>query len=298
MSLGRSGGVLPVDKPQGPSSRAVVNRAVSRLGLRRVGHAGTLDPLAEGLLLLAWGRATGLIPYLQEYPKTYVAAVRFGLETDTQDRTGQVVAERDASGLDRDAILAGMEPFRGTILQVPPMYSALKHEGRRLYRMARRGERVEVPPRECRVDRFHLLEWTPPVARFEVVCSKGTYVRTLAHDLGRSLETGACLEALERTAVGPYRRTDAVPADELDRMSAEEVVARSVDPGLALPDWPDLRLGPEEARAVGNGAWKGDPARTVPGRRYRILDEEGRLVALARGGNPPTLLRVFAETGA
>lgn len=298
MTASRSGGVLAVDKPSGPSSRAVVNRAVARLGLRRVGHAGTLDPLAEGLLILAWGRATGLIPYLQEYPKTYVADVRFGRETDSQDRTGRVVAECDASHLDRAAVEAGLDAFRGAIRQTPPMFSALKHGGRRLYRMARRGETVAVAPRECRVDRFALLDWTPPVARFEIVCSKGTYVRTLAHDLGRALGTGACLEALARTAIGPYRREDAVPADALDTLSAADLAARSVDPGRALPDWPGLRVGPDEARAVGNGAWTGEVTRTEPGRRYRVLDESGRLLALVRGGDPPELLRVFAESGA
>jgi len=262
-----------------------------------VGHAGTLDPFAEGLLVLAWGRATGLLPYIQEYPKTYEAVVRFGRETDTQDRTGTIVAEADASGLARADVLAGLEAFRGDIRQTPPMYSALKQGGRRLYRLARRGESVAREPRACRVDRFELLDWTPPVARFEIVCSRGTYVRTLAHDLGKSLGPGACVETLARTAIGPYTRASAFPADRLDTLSPDELTAYALDPGRALPDWPGLRVDGEEARAVGNGAWTDPAARTEPGLRYRVLDPDGRLLALARGGNPPELLRVFAESG-
>ncbi len=290
-------GLLAVDKPAGPTSRDVVDLVCRALGTRRVGHAGTLDPFARGVVLVAWGKATGLVPYLQEYPKSYLARVRFGVETDTQDRTGAVLAERDPGPLTEASVAAALEPFRGVILQVPPMYSALKQDGERLYRRARRGETVAREPRERRVDRLDLVAWDPPRAELQVVCSAGTYVRTLAHDLGRSLGPGAHLEALTRTAVGPYRLEDALPAARIPELGREVILARSVDPARALPDWPRVVLPPEEAREVRHGSWRDPRGVAAAPTPLRILDEEGRLLAVARGGRPPRLLRVLAPAG-
>jgi tRNA pseudouridine55 synthase len=161
--------------------------------------------------------------------------------------------------------------------------------------MARRGEEVERARRACTVERFELLDWDPPFGEFEVICSKGTYVRTLAHDLGSELGTGASLEDLTRTAVGPYTVDDALAADEISRLSRAEPLGRAHDPALALPDWPAITVSGEEARAVAHGSWR-DPSRRAPGEgSYRVLDEGGRLLALARGGQEVRLLRVFAE---
>ena len=291
-------GVLPVEKPVGPSSRKVVDQLVRVLGTRRVGHAGSLDPFAHGLLLIVWGKATGLVPYLQEYPKTYEALVRFGRATDTQDRTGTVLEERDVSTLTEDAVTTLLPRFRGRIAQIPPMYSALKHEGKRLYTIARSGVDVERSAREQIIDRFELLEWDPPLARFEVICSRGTYVRTLAHDLGAAAGVGACLDDLVRTRIGPYDLDEAVPARSMPDLDEDGIRRYSRDPAGALPDWPAITVPAEEARSVAHGSWQDPARRAAAARSYRVVDEEGKLLALARGGAEVKLLRVFAEAGA
>jgi tRNA pseudouridine55 synthase len=288
-------GMLILDKPAGPTSRRLVDDVVRVLGTRRVGHAGTLDPFARGVLLVAWGKATAFVPYLQDYEKSYEAVVRFGRVTDTQDRLGETIEEHDASGLTAEAVEAALPGFRGEILQVPPMYSALKQNGRRLYELARRGETVDREPRRRRVSRLELAAWTPPVARLVVTCSSGTYVRTLAHDLGAALGPGASLDELTRTAVGPHRLEGAVAGDGVASLSREELLARAVPPAGVLPDWPAVVLPADETVAAASGSWR-DPRDRIPGAgRYRLLDETGRLLALARGGEEPRLLRVFAE---
>jgi tRNA pseudouridine55 synthase len=298
MPVGAGSGVLSVNKPAGPSSRRIVDQLIRVLGTRRVGHAGSLDPFARGLLLIVWGRATGLVPYLLEYPKHYLARVRFGQVTDTQDRTGAVLEERDASSLTTDAVREMLPRFRGRVAQIPPMYSALKHEGRRLYAIARDGEQVVRAAREQVVDRFELVEWDPPFAGFEVICSRGTYVRTLAHDLGEAVGVGAHVDDLVRTAIGPYALDDAVSATDIPSMDEDGVRRYARDPVEALPDWPAITVPAEEARSVTHGAWRDPERRAVETRGYRVVDEKGALLALARGGPEVKLLRVFAETEA
>lgn len=292
-------GVLCLHKPSGPTSRDMVNRVMRILGTRRVGHAGTLDPFAEGLLLVAWGKDTGLVPYLQDHLKTYEARVRFGVSTDTQDRTGTVLETRSAAHLTPETIRGSLGSFRGIIRQTPPMYSALKQEGERLYRLAREGKEVARAPRECRVDAFDLLEWDAPVGVFRITCSRGTYVRTLAHDLGRALETGASLDRLLRTRVGPHDLEHAVDVRHLNDLDRDGLLALALRPAEALPDWPTCTVNGEEAEAVGRGSWRDPRGRLTDAGSYRILDEAGNLLALARGGSgtPVKLLRVLAEGG-
>ncbi len=273
----------------------MVDDVVRVLGTRRVGHAGTLDPFASGVLLVLWGRATAFVPHLQDYEKSYEATVRFGRVTDTQDRLGETLEERDPSGLTADAIEAALPGFRGEILQVPPMFSALKQNGRRLYDLARQGETVNREPRRRRVSRLELLSWTPPVARLAVACSSGTYVRTLAHDLGAALGPGASLDELTRTAVGPHGLDAAVAGEEVRSLSRDELLARALAPADVLPDWPAVVLPAEEAVAAASGSWRDPRNRLTEECRYRLVDETGRLLALARGGEEPRLLRVFAE---
>ncbi|NLC56863.1 MAG: tRNA pseudouridine(55) synthase TruB [Armatimonadetes bacterium] len=211
-------GVLNIRKPVGPTSHDVVARVRRLLRTRRIGHAGTLDPAAEGVLVLFLGTATRLIEYTADADKEYVADCLFGIATTTLDATGEVTATADASALHRAALEAVLPRFTGPILQVPPMYSAVHHEGKRLYELARRGEEVERAPREVVIHALELLAFTPGAtarARLRVVCSKGTYIRTLAADIGAALELPAHLAALTRTRVGPFRIEDAVTLEAL-----------------------------------------------------------------------------------
>jgi tRNA pseudouridine55 synthase len=285
-------GAILVDKPAGMTSRRVVDRVGGLLGTRGAGHAGTLDPFAQGVLLVAWGRATRLIPFLHDYAKSYEALVRFGRITDTQDLTGRVLEERDPSSLTLDRIEAALDAFRGVILQTPPMHSAVKVKGRRLYKAARAGETVARAPRERTVHRLDVLGWEPPCLRLEVVCSTGTYVRTLAHDLGAALGPGASLDELVRSAIGPHRLLSASRLDALE--DREDVLARALRPDEVLPDWPAVRLESESARRVAHGGVEDLTGRTPEAVGYRVLDAEGRLLAVAMGGDAPRLLRVFA----
>ncbi len=211
--LGRIPGVWLVDKPSGPSSNLAVVRARKRLGLKRIGHAGTLDPLASGLLLLLAGNATRLFDHMQEFTKTYTAGFRLGVRTDSQDITGEALPDFSPTcppPLDRDDVLAALDAFRGTIKQVPPMHSALKKDGQPLYKLARKGIVVPREAREVTVHSLKLGEFdgTEGVVRMEV--SKGFYVRTLIDDLGVSLGTGAVMTALRREAIGPFRLDESV----------------------------------------------------------------------------------------
>ncbi|HEU5432398.1 MAG TPA: tRNA pseudouridine(55) synthase TruB, partial [Thermomicrobiales bacterium] len=197
-------GFLVIDKPAGWTSFDVVARARRLLGEKRIGHAGTLDPAATGVLPLAVGAARKTLEFLAEASKTYDAEITFGVETDTWDRDGAVVAMADAGELTRDQIAGALEPFRGSFAQTPPMHSAIKIGGRKLYQLARKGEEIERPARSVTIHALDLLGWESPVARLRVDCSKGTYIRSLAHDLGAALGMGAHLSALRRTRTGPF----------------------------------------------------------------------------------------------
>jgi tRNA pseudouridine55 synthase len=205
-----------VDKPTGPTSHDVVARLRRAGRERRIGHAGTLDPLASGVLVVAAGKATRLIEYLVDADKAYAAAVTFGVETDTYDAEGRVLAQRPPDGLTGAQIEAALIRYRGEIEQRPPAFSAVSVGGQRLYALARRGEAVEAPLRRVTVHRLDLTDWRPPVARLEIVCSKGTYVRSLAHDLGRDTGYGAHLSALVRRRSGDFRLEAAVPLADLE----------------------------------------------------------------------------------
>jgi tRNA pseudouridine55 synthase len=246
-------GVLVIDKPSGMTSHDVVDEVRRRLGTRRVGHGGTLDPDATGVLVVGVGRATRLLSYAQQAPKRYRAVATFGAATTTQDASGEVVARRPTEGLDAARVASALPHFVGTIEQLPPMVSAVKVGGRRLYERARRGEEVERRPRRVTVYALELVRFEPgvePQATLDVRCSAGTYVRTLVHDLGEALGTGAHLRALRRIAAGGFGEDDALalgevgehalrpPVDVLGAMARVEVdavAAREVRHGRALP---------------------------------------------------------------
>lgn len=209
-------GILNLDKQAGWTSHDVVAQVRRITEQRRVGHAGALDPMATGVLLVCIGRATRLAEYLMQSTKVYQARVRLGVSTDTYDAEGRVIAKSDEIPTDRTAVERALGQFVGVIEQVPPLYSAIKREGRPLYERARRGETTNVAARLVHVHEIQLREWTPPELEFIVTCGKGTYIRSLAYDLGQALGCGAHLVALRRRAVGSFRADDAVTMSELE----------------------------------------------------------------------------------
>jgi tRNA pseudouridine55 synthase len=226
-------GLLPVDKPVGPTSHDVVARARRALGERRVGHAGTLDPFASGLLLVCVGTTTRLVEYLHDLDKVYEAEALLGTITDTDDLEGQVLAESDRwREVTPDAVLAALRSQLGTRLQQPPVFSARKVGGEAAYLKARRGEAVELAATPVTIHEVELLEVDLPRVRFRVRCGTGTYIRAMARDLGEALGCGAHLTALRRTAIGPFRVEEALPAAALEP-AAKEPAAQ--EPGAQEP---------------------------------------------------------------
>jgi tRNA pseudouridine55 synthase len=204
------GAALLVDKPKGRTSFDVVEVVRAGTGIKKVGHAGTLDPMATGLLILLVARpATRLQAAFMHLPKAYEGTMRLGETTPSLDAETEVVERTDPSHVTLDDLSALRETFTGSLRQVPPMYSAVKVDGERLYKKARRGETVDRPPREVYVESLEFVDWQPPDLQFRLTCSKGTYVRSLARDLGEELGVGAHLRALRRTAIGPHRVDDA-----------------------------------------------------------------------------------------
>jgi tRNA pseudouridine55 synthase len=241
--VSRPDGLLLVDKPQGITSHDAVALVRRALGTRKVGHAGTLDPMATGLLLIGVGRATRLLRFLGDLPKVYEGAARLGIETTTLDADGEVVREAEVAATEAE-VRAAMGGLVGESLQTPPAYSAVKVGGTKLYEAARRGERLEAAPRPIHVAAFDLLGFDGRDAGFRVVCGGGTYVRVLAADVGVALGCGAHLVALRRVAIGPFDVADAVPPD---RPGDPLAIERTVD------HLPRVEVEREEARAAANG---------------------------------------------
>jgi tRNA pseudouridine55 synthase len=266
-------GLLLVDKPRGVTSHDVVDVVRRGLGTRKVGHAGTLDPMATGLLLIGLGRATRLLRFLGALPKTYQGALRLGVETTTLDTDGDVVRETAVDVSETD-VAAAMRALAGESLQRPPAYSAVKVGGRKLYEAAREGEHLEAEPRGIRVDAFDLLSFDAPDATFRVTCSGGTYVRVLVADVGSALSCGAHLTALRRTAIGPYAVDDAVAPDDAGDPLPIEAAVRHL---------PRLDLDPEEAIAASHGRPLGPAGLSGP---YGVFDPGGRLVGVYEDDGP------------
>lgn len=275
-------GILVVDKPKGRSSHDVVQAIRRASGERRVGHAGTLDPLATGVLVLCIGSATRVVDDIQALPKIYGAELRLGQETETQDAEGPVTSERDWAGVTREQVEAALAAFRGDILQVPPMHSALHHEGKRLYELAREGKEVERAPRALRVDRLELVAFAPPFLRLEMQVSKGFYVRSLAFDLGRALGCGAHLSGLVRLAVGQFRLEDAEPLPRAVEAFVEGWWPTILHPlDAALEQLPALIVDADGERELrfGRQVPAGAEGRGQPG-MVRAYGPEGRFIGL------------------
>jgi len=246
-------GLLPVDKPSGMTSHDVVERARRRLHMRAVGHLGTLDPGASGLLVLVLGTATRCALVWQGGRKTYAGTARFGVVTDTQDTDGRVLARSEARPTEAQ-VRATADAMLGEQDQIPPMVSAIKHEGERLHALARRGITVERAPRRVRVDAWRWLAFTADEATFEVDCSGGTYVRTLVHDLGARLGCGATLAALRRTRSEPFTLLQSCRLEALDTADPATLLAQQGVPlDSALEVLPALRLEAAAATAIGQG---------------------------------------------
>ncbi len=276
------GGLLPFYKPAGPSSAALVGRVKRITRARRIGHTGTLDPAAEGLLVLAFERATSLIPYLPTQ-KTYRAVIRLGVTTDTLDAQGATVSEKTVPSLSEDRLQDVLGDFRGPQLQTPPMVSALHHQGQRLYRLARQGLSVERPPRQVMIHALRLLRYQAPDLEIEVGCSGGTYIRALAADLGQAIGCGAHLKRLLRTACNGFTLEQALVWEDFEREhGAGTWQERLTGPADALRHLPELLvLGPEQA-AVRNGRAL-DLAGRNPGPGWvKIMDAKGQVLAIAK----------------
>ncbi|RKH29903.1 tRNA pseudouridine(55) synthase TruB [Corallococcus praedator] len=284
-------GVLVIDKPLGPTSFDVVRQVRSLLKVKKAGHTGTLDPMATGVLPVCLGEATKVAGYITEGDKAYDAVVRLGVETDTQDAQGKATSQSPVPPLTAAVLEAVLAPFRGTFEQVPPMYSAVKIAGKRLYELARAGEEVERASRTVTVHELVLRDFSADRLTLSVRCSKGFYVRTLAYDIGRALGCGAHLEALRRTASGPFTLARALPLGDLASLSRETVAGRLVSLGDALTELPLVRVGAEDAKRVSHGV----PVEVspLPG-KVRVLGPDGELLAMAEVvGGRLRYLRVF-----
>lgn len=290
-------GLWLVRKSAGLSSRQSLDRVARALGRRDMGHAGTLDPFATGLLLLLAGRATRLVPWIQLWDKEYLGTIRLGVATDTLDSTGNVTAEAALPELSRGALEAAAAGLVGEIRQAPPMYSAAHAGGERLYELARRGVEVEREERERRVGAFDIVAVDGADISVRVTCSSGTYVRVLAEAYGAALGLPAHLATLERTRIGPFLDRDALADDAFDALDAGALRARRLDLADILPDWPALELTADEATIVRHGRLPlpGCGERVPVGTGWRLLDPAGRLAALVEhaADEPPRLLRVF-----
>jgi tRNA pseudouridine55 synthase len=293
-------GVLLIDKPEGPSSARVVHKVKTLLGAKKVGHLGTLDPFASGLLLLGVNQGTKIADIFLSAPKSYRAVMVLGVETDSQDGTGKVLQTRAVPVIGAAELKALERQFTGEIKQVPPMFSALKRDGVRLYQLARQGKEIPREPRAVKIERLRLKKTGDAEIEFEVTCSRGTYVRTLAADMGNFLGCGAHLKALRRTACGPLQVGQAITLDELEQIrSAEKIPLLALSSALAhLPaiKWDSrllqrLRMGQQEVLQQ-----IGYPAEDE--NLLRILDARGALTALALwsreiSGGRWRLLRTF-----
>jgi len=289
-------GVLVVDKGPGTTSFDVVAIVRRRLGVRRIGHAGTLDPDATGVLPILVGEATKLTPYLVDQDKEYLAIVRFGLTTDTHDVSGRVLSETRVDDLDPTRLADACRAFVGHIKQVPPMYSAVHHQGRRLYELARAGIEVERAPREVTIRSIAIEKIDTPRATLRVVCGKGTYVRVLAADLGAALGYGGAVESLVRCRVGPFDLREAVAWADLME-GGRELWSRVLPVEAALAGWPVVRLdGPGAASFAHGQASDVIPAAAASEGLVRVHDITGPMIGvgeLTAGGSKVRPVRIL-----
>ena len=283
-------GIVIVDKPQNWTSQDVTARLRRVFGTRRIGHGGTLDPMATGVLPVFVGRATRGVEFFEHAEKTYETVLRLGLTTDTEDITGTVLSEAPVS-VTRKQVETVLEGFRGEILQVPPMYSALKVNGQKLCDLARKGKTVERQPRSVTIHELTLLEQGENTLRLRVRCSKGTYIRTLCKDIGEALGCGGCMQSLRRTSAGEYTIEEAVPLQELLDTAEPEKYLRSVD--TMFRNYPAVTLTANQERRCRNGNVF---SLTVADGTYRAYGQSGEflMLAMVENGIMSTIKSFFA----
>jgi tRNA pseudouridine55 synthase len=274
-------GILNLDKPAGITSRRVVDRVAKLVRPEKAGHAGTLDPLATGVLVVCVGKATRLIELVQDQSKSYHATFRLGCQSDTDDVTGTITEVAVSSEIRRSAVEGCLPEFLGQIEQVPPSFSAVHVEGRRAYERARAGQSVELAPRTVEVLRLEITRFEYPELELAIDCGSGTYVRSLGRDLGRKLGCGAVMSGLVRTRVGPYRIEEAIP---LDQLTLETLDARLLDATTATVRLPK-RVANADERALlrgGRAIPVGDLSRSANDDSVVVVDPAGALLSLAR----------------
>ncbi len=290
-------GFLNVYKPVGPGSQSLLGAIRRVAGTRRVGHGGTLDPFASGVLPVAIGRSTRLIERLHSHPKSYVAQLRLGLATSTCDVEGEVTEERPVPALTLSEIESALAGFVGEIEQVPPAYSAARVSGRRAYELARSGGDVALRPRRVHIHDLRLVEWSGGRLVFEVTCSSGTYVRSLGADIARSLGTVGYLARLTRTRVGPFDLAGTWTLDEVRRAGSPESLARLlVPPDVLLYDLPALPLSPDESSRLLSGGFTPREGASPPrGRLLRAYTPDGELLGLVESTEPGLEMRLLLK---
>lgn len=273
-------GILNINKPAGVTSRDVVDVVCPLVEPARAGHAGTLDPLATGVLVVCVGKATRLIERVQQQPKVYRGRFRFGFRSDTDDIDGNVVKVSGAPRVSLEQIERLLPRFIGDIQQVPPQYSAVKVQGQRAYKRARRGEAVELAPRTVHVERIALRAFEGRELELEIECGSGTYIRSIGRDLGEALGCGAVMTSLERTAIGRFRVKDAIAADQLTRDS----LSRHLLPPLAaVAELPRHPISPQESQVIGTGRslCTGIDRSYAEGTEVALVSVSGELAAVA-----------------
>ena len=282
-------GIVIVDKPQGWTSQDVTARLRRVFGTRRIGHGGTLDPMATGVLPVFVGRATRAVEFFEHAEKTYETVLRLGITTDTEDMTGTVLTEENVS-FTEEQLQETLAAFRGEILQVPPMYSALKVNGQKLCDLARKGKTVERQPRPITIHELSLVERGENTLRLRIRCSKGTYIRTLCKDIGEKLGCGGCMESLRRVAAGEYTIDEAVPLQTLLDTEEPEKYLRDVD--TMFRNYPAVTLTANQETRCRNG--NAFSVSLAPG-TYRAYSQDGEFLMLAKvdGGVMSTIKSFF-----
>ncbi|MDP6422055.1 MAG: tRNA pseudouridine(55) synthase TruB [SAR202 cluster bacterium] len=286
MSAKLSAGILNVDKPYGMTSMEVVRRTKRASGIKRVGHGGTLDPVATGVLPICIGPATRMMQYLIDGTKEYRSVIELGVTTDTYDSLGEVTETADCTEVSREQIESALKSFHGEIPQVPPMFSALKRDGKRLYDLAREGIEVEREPRKVTVYGIELTEFEPPLATVEVHCGRGFYMRSLAHDLGQILGCGGHMKTLKRLRVGPFLLRDALAVEPLDDIFADGAWTNSVHaPDVVLDAMRAVVAGSDIRKLVLDGRPIPPSIRipaSTPEERCRVYTTDGQFIAIMR----------------
>lgn len=292
-------GILNINKPKDRTSFSIVAMVKRLSGEQRVGHAGTLDPAATGVLPVCFGQGTRVVEFLVDTTKVYRAEIELGVATDTYDAVGKVIQVADYSGISQCQLESALTSYRGLIEQTPPMYSAVKYKGKPLYQLARAGITVERKSRPTKIHKLELVDWQPPIFTIEVVCGKGTYIRSLAHDLGQTMGCGAHLKSLVRLRCGPFDIKDAISLPQLEDAFDYGYWRHFVYPiDTVLSHWSAIVVGDTDGQAIRNGRPLSLENNTCPGQYLPVLaPEKTRCRAYALDGRFLGVLRFNAERG-